>query len=124
MKSLITICFFMMSCIGLNAQAKPATLTEEQKITQLITYVKNLKGAVFIRNGSEHSAIEAASHLEKKRKNAGKAITTAADFISLCATKSSMTGEEYKIRLSDGKVLRSADLLSKELNRIQQSSKK
>ncbi len=124
MKSFIACCFFIIAVTHLNAQAKPATLTEEQKIIQLITYVKNLKGAVFIRNGSEHSATEAAAHLEKKRKNAGKAIKTATDFISLCATKSSMSGEDYKIRFSDGKVFRSADLLNKELNRIQNSSTK
>ena len=123
MKSFLSLCFLLFLFFNSNGQTKPVSLTEEQKISRLIEYVKNLKGAVFIRNGNEHAASEAASHLERKRKSAGKAIKTASDFILLCATKSSMTGEEYKIRFSNGKSFRSADLLQEELKRIQQSSK-
>jgi hypothetical protein len=100
---------------GPQATSQPPT--QAQRIEALIAAVGQLRGATFIRNGSEHTAAEAADHLRLKWKNAGKRVRTAEDFIRYCATQSSMSGRKYRIRLSDGRELDSADWFHAELRR-------
>lgn len=75
----------------------------ESEINALLAAVQNQTGLVFIRNGSEYSASQAADHLRMKRKAGGDKIKTAEDFITYCGTKSSVSGQRYKVRLSKGK---------------------
>jgi hypothetical protein len=75
---------------------------EEAKIQYLISSIETLKGANFIRNGKMYDAGRAADHLRLKLKAAGNRVKTAEDFIRLCASKSSLSGEPYRIRFSDG----------------------
>jgi hypothetical protein len=75
---------------------------EEAKIQYLISAIETLKGANFIRNGTMYDAGRAADHLRLKLKKAGDRVKTAEDFIRLCASKSSLSGEPYRIRFSDG----------------------
>jgi hypothetical protein len=97
-------------------------LSEEQKIDQLLQYVSNMQGATFIRNGDDHSPGDAAKHLRSKfRKHAGK-IKTAHDFIDHLATKSSISGDVYKIRMADGTTVETYKLLNLELQRIEGQS--
>jgi hypothetical protein len=101
------------------ASAPPPALTEPQKIERLIQYVEKLPGALFIRNGSEHTSREAADHLRTKLKYAGDRVKTAEDFIRLCATESSMTHQPYRIRFADGAERNSADVLREQLKTMQ-----
>jgi hypothetical protein len=94
-------------------------LSESQKIDHLIAYIGGLQGAVFIRNGSEHTPDEAVSHLQMKRDKAGDRVKTADDFIRLCASKSYLSGKPYQIRFADGRTLTSEEVLRAELARIQ-----
>ena len=82
-------------------------LSEAARIQYLLASVEALEGAKFIRNGSEHDARAAADHLRLKLKAAGSKVKTAEDFIKFCASRSSMTGEPYLIRLADGTTVRS-----------------
>jgi hypothetical protein len=91
---------------------------ENARIEALIAAVGQLHGATFIRNGSAHTAAEAASHLRLKWMNAGRHVRTAEDFIRYCATGSSITGRPYRIRLADGREMESADFFNAELRRI------
>jgi len=75
---------------------------EAGKIGTLIAAVENLQGAVFIRNGSEHTPREAAEHLRLKLGKAGRRVRTAEDFIRYCASRSSLSGKPYLIRYEDG----------------------
>lgn len=88
---------------------------EKKKIEFLISSMENLKGAKFIRNGSEHDGIEAAKHLRLKLRKAGNHVQTANDFIKLCASKSFITGKPYMIRLSNGKTITSEKYLREKL---------
>lgn len=97
-------------------------LTEEEKIAKLIAYVRNLKGATFIRNGSNHTPAEAADHMAMKRKKAGKRISTAVQFIVGCASKSSVSGKDYLVKLADGKTVKAMELLVEELKRIEKEN--
>ena len=88
---------------------------EKNKIEFLISSVENLKGAIFIRNGSEYDGKAAAEHLRMKLKNAGGYVQTADDFIRLCASQSYITGKPYMIRLSNGKTIKSEEYFREKL---------
>src|SRR5436190_22382507 len=75
------------------AHPAPAHLTEAAKIQALISSVEQLKGAVFIRNGTEYDGAKAAEHLRRKLGYAGSKVKTAEQFIDLLATGSSMSGK-------------------------------
>ena len=98
-------------------------LSEAQKVEHLIDHVAGLKGAVFLRNGGEHTPAEAAEHLRTKWQRARDQAPTARDFIEGAANRSSLSGEAYRIRLSDGRIVLSRDLLMAELERIETKSR-
>jgi hypothetical protein len=75
---------------------------EQQRIKGLIERVRKLEDAVFIRNGQEHTPEEAAEHLQRKWEAAGDEISTSEEFIEQIASKSSMSGEPYRIRFDRG----------------------
>ena len=95
-------------------------LTEAQKVGRLIDYLRGLEGAVFIRNGSEHTNTEAADHLQAKWEKHKDKISSAVEFIEKLASASGLTGEEYKIRFPDGNVLTTREVLMQELKRLDQ----
>lgn len=99
--------------------AAPAPVPEAQTIEALIQAVADLQGAVFIRNGSEHTPKEAAEHLRLKWRNAGRRVKTAPEFIQHCASGSSMSGKPYEIRLGDGRTVLARDWFWTELKRMQ-----
>jgi len=94
-------------------------LTERQKIEQLLEQIGALENAIFIRNGTEHSASDAAEHLRTKWEAAGDRIATARDFIDQIATESSMSGERYEIRFSDGTTVATGAYLHERLKAIE-----
>ena len=109
--------------VALNAEPNTPNLTEDQKIESLIKIVAELKDAVFIRNGKEHSAKAAAEHLRKKWDYARKEVKTARDFIDKIASKSHTTGQPYLIRFKDGREVKSGDFLSDRLKEIEKTTK-
>ena len=113
MKNIMVTAFIIKALFSgtLNAQDN----IEKKKIEFLISSVENLKGAVFIRNGSENNGKAAAEHLRLKLKNAGGRVQTAEDFIRLCASQSYITGKPYLIRLSNGKTIKSEEYFREKL---------
>jgi hypothetical protein len=77
-------------------------LGEQKKIDYLIGEVKR-STATFLRNGAEHKAPQAAAHLARKLRYAGKRVQSARDFIGGIATKSETSGKPYEIRWPDGR---------------------
>jgi Family of unknown function (DUF5329) len=96
---------------------------ENNKIDYLISSVENIKGVKFIRNGTEHDGKEAAEHLRSKLKSAGDKVQTADDFISLCASKSYISGKPYMIRSSDGKTINSEQYFREKLKEYNSTEK-
>ncbi|MGA9334154.1 MAG: DUF5329 family protein [Rudaea sp.] len=84
---------------------------EQHKIEYLISAIADLKGARFIRNGHEFDSLRAVEHLRLKLRLSKSHIKTAEDFINRCATASSISGEKYRIRLADGRIVESAVFL-------------
>lgn len=117
MKSIGVISFVVLAVVlalfsgVVNAQDN----IEKKKIEFLISSVENLKGAKFIRNGTEHDGKEAAEHLRMKLQNDAGKVNTADDFIRLCASKSYISGKPYLIRSSDGKTIKSEQYFREKL---------
>ena len=105
MKRILVAAFVILALLSGVVSAQENI--EKKKIEFLISSVENLKGAKFIRNGSEYDGKKAAEHLRLKIKNSGGRVQTADDFIRLCASQSYMTGKPYMIRLVDGKTIKS-----------------
>jgi hypothetical protein len=82
---------------------------EQQRIDYLIESLGSLKGAVFIRNGTEYDAAKARAHLRAKLDYVGERVKTAEQFIQYCASQSSMSHQPYQIRFSDGRTVGTAD---------------
>jgi len=85
-----------------------AARTPSAEIDALIDRVAHAKGVVFVRNGSDHTAAEAAAHLQRKRAAAGDKVRTPEQFIDVLGSRSSMTGTPYRVRLPDGREIDSA----------------
>jgi hypothetical protein len=88
---------------------------ERAKIDYLIDSIAQLRDAVFIRNGTDYTSAQAADHLRLKLRNAGARVRSAEDFITCCATGSSASGEKYRIRFADGRVVDNAVFLRQRL---------
>ena len=109
MKYLLIAALFVLSAVVAGDTDKT-----KAEIKFLIDHVKN-SSFIFIRNGKEHSAEDAYNHMMKKYKFFKDEIDTADKFIELTLTKSTMTGEHYKIKLPDSKVVLSQDYFLEKL---------
>ena len=105
MKNIPVLLMVHLSFVVLHAYAQD--FSETAKIQYLIASVETLDGARFIRNGREYDTRAASNHLRLKLKTLGDKVKTAEDFIHLCASKSSLSGEPYLIRLPDGSTIKS-----------------
>jgi superfamily II DNA helicase RecQ len=106
-----TLIFFI--CLATSAWAQPDV--EQEKIAYLVASIANLKDATFIRNGESYDAERAGEHLRLKLRYVGNRVKTAEDFITYCATRSSMSGAKYEIRFHDGSTIDSATFLRAKL---------
>jgi hypothetical protein len=114
MKKILVTAFVILALFSVAVSAQENI--EKKKIEFLLSSVENLKGAVFIRNGSEYDdGKAAAAHLRMKLKNAGGRVQTADDFIRLCASQSFLTGKPYMIRLPNGKTIKSEEYFREKL---------
>ncbi len=113
MKSILVASLVILALFSgmLNAQEN----IEKNKIEFLVSSMENLKGAKFIRNGTEYDGKQAAEHLRTKLQMAGNKVRTADDFIRLCASKSFISDKPYLIRLADGKTVTSEQYFRKKL---------
>jgi len=121
MKSVLVASFVILALFSglVNAQDN----IEKKKIEFLICSVENLKGAKFIRNGTEHDGKEAAEHLRMKLQNAGSKVQTADDFIRLLASKSLISGKPYMIRSANGETINSEQYFREKLKEYNSTAK-
>lgn len=98
--------------------AETAPAAEKAKIEALISHIQGLEGATFIRNGSDHSAANAAKFLRAKWQRNDEEIKTAADFIAKAASISGTSGKPYMIRFKDGKEVPCGEYLTAFLKKM------
>jgi hypothetical protein len=84
-----------------NALAAPDDL-QLKRINDLLDLLASETDLIFVRNGKEHKADRAVSHLRTKLGRAKNKISTCEEFIEHVASKSSISGEPYLIILPDG----------------------
>ncbi len=108
------------------AHATPSE-SEHRLIDTLIQRVAKMGSMTFLRNGSEYNAADAADaakHMQAKYEHFKKEIVTAEDFIERCATRSEMTGQAYRVKLTNGVVRESNEFLRAELRSLREDAKK
>jgi hypothetical protein len=69
----------------------------EQEVSYLLEFIA-ASGCIFTRNGSDHTAAEAADHLRLKYRRGRRYAPTAEDFIEHLASQSSWSGKAYTVR--------------------------
>jgi hypothetical protein len=121
MKGILVASFVVLALFSgvANAQGN----IEKKKIEFLMSSVENLKGAYFVRNGTEYDGKEAAEHLRMKLQSDAGMVQTADDFIRLCASRSYISGEPYLIRLPDGKTIKSEQYFREKLKEYNSTTK-
>ncbi len=87
----------------------------QQEIEYLLTQVSD-SGCVFIRNGTEHDAADAADHMRMKYGNGKRWVSSTEDFINRIASESSWSGKKYQIRCPDEAARPSGDWLTEKLS--------
>lgn len=92
--------------------------SQEARIEALIDHIASLEGAIFIRNGQEYAAADAASHLRMKWEWKKDEVATAEEFIVKLASASSQSGELYTMRLADGRVVNVGEYLRAQLETL------
>ena len=116
----IAALIFVVSCVCARAGAAPSV--EEFATTETLALIKLIESsdAVFIRNGSDHTAKEAADHLRSKIVRNSKKLTTE-EFVTKIASRSSQTGDVYKMRVASGEVMTSEEWLRAELKKMREA---
>jgi hypothetical protein len=94
-------CLFLTVSAASAAQTTPPSSTQLE-ITSLLESV-GASGCDFYRNGTWYDAKQAQRHLQMKYSGlaGGHRIATAEEFIARVATRSSLSGQPYRIRCSD-----------------------
>ena len=92
---------------------------EQARIDKLIRFVESHKDMIFIRNGTEYTSEDAGKFLRGKLESMGSDVHTAREFIDRIATKSSMSGEPYRVKFADGKTMLASQFLGDELKRLE-----
>jgi hypothetical protein len=100
---LLMLLSFYISC---------AAGTTEETVS-LLLFIEQSE-CTFIRNGKHYDALKAREHIEKKYAYYKERITSAEDFILYSATKSSITGEPYRV-ICNGVNMITSDWLKAEL---------
>jgi hypothetical protein len=92
----LIFCALLLLCLAPAALAVPPE--EDARIEALLLAVSRETDIVFIRNGKEYSAKQAAAHLRLKLDHARSRISTAEQFIDTVGSFSSISGSPYLIR--------------------------
>ena len=108
----------LLGMAALPTRAAPPA-QEQSRIDRLIRYVEAQKTTKFIRNGTEYTAEDAGKFLRGKLEAMGGEVTTARQFIKRIASRSSMSGQPYHVRLADGQTVLAENFLEDELQRIE-----
>ena len=97
-----------------------ADAVDEAEIVYLLDFV-SASGCIFVRNGDEHPAADAADHLRLKYGHGKGFVDSAEDFIDHLATRSSWSGKPYTV-ICEGETQTSAQWLNRALSDYRQQA--
>ena len=115
-----TMCLVLMLGLTLAPVARADPPTNVQiEVNFLLGYLEG-SGCDFYRNGTWHDSKAAQAHLRDKYKYlaARNLFNTTEDFIEMAATKSSFSGQPYKVRCNGGATVTSNQWLRDKLARF------
>jgi hypothetical protein len=98
MKSLLHRPLAILLFAGLSCASGTAWADTTGAEIEYILATVGQSECVFIRNGTEHPAGDAESHLRMKYKKGARYVDSSEDFIDRLASSSSWTGRPYHIR--------------------------
>ncbi|SFV65006.1 hypothetical protein MNB_SV-6-1453 [hydrothermal vent metagenome] len=75
----------------------------KDEIAHLLNFVSTTD-CKYIRNGTEHTGVEAKEHISKKYDYYREKIKTTEDFIRYSATKSELSGKRYQVLCPNKKI--------------------
>ena len=101
---------------ALNAAAAPL-LSTQQEIDHLLAYVEGSR-CEFQRNDSWYDSQRALAHLRSKYGFLKSSISTTEDFIERAASRSSLTGQPYRVKCNSDAPVLSTQWLQDELLRF------
>lgn len=112
----------LLAFLANPAQADPLTPVVRAEVAALIKALAD-SDCEFLRNGSWYAGSKAANHLQRKLDYLERQhlVTSADAFITLGASKSSMSGEAYQVRCPGHAVVPSADWLKQQLEQLRNS---
>ena len=111
---------FVIACIVLvGAPATAAPPTSAPEAIQYLLDAIERSGCEFYRNGSWYAAADARSHLARKYREVDKRqpVRSVQDFIDWVGTRSSMSGEPYRVRCPGADAMTSAEWFRRVLER-------
>ena len=94
---------------------------EHLRIQALIQRVEKSTSMSFLRNGTAHTAAEAAEHMQAKYAHFKNKIATAEDFVDLCASRSEMSGKPYMVKMGDAAPVEAGTFLKDELRTLRKA---
>ena len=108
----LIICSLAISKLTM-ADVSPGQVKE---VNHLLAFVKN-SGCIINRNGSEHPAEKAVSHIEMKYDYFRDEITSTEEFIEYSASKSTLSGKYYTVTCPGKETIKTQDWLLAELKK-------
>lgn len=107
---------------SIEAVAAPPAPEVHSEVKQLLAYLET-SGCRFFRNGKWYEAPEASAHLQRKYDYLVKRglIARTEDFIERAATRSSVSGDPYRVRCGSRDAVEGATWLNEELRRYRAS---
>lgn len=114
-----------LGVLPLCAAAEPMPAPAKAEVVASLKRLET-SGCQFSRNGTWYSGAQASAHLLKKLDVAEgrRAMRSAEEFIAVVATKSSATGEPYKVRCGTEAPMPSAKWLLQELQQARATGPK
>lgn len=91
-----------------------AVADTQQEIAHLLSFVETTS-CKYERNGTMHGGREARDHMNRKYQHYRGKVKTTEDFIKYSATKSMISGKQYKIHCPDSETVNASDWLLTEL---------
>jgi len=103
----------LLACVLTLPGSAIAGTETEQEVEHLLQFVAS-RGCIFVRNGDDHDAADAADHLRLKYSRGKRYVGSAEQFIDRLATESSWSGDPYTVTC-EGKTQTSAQWLHRAL---------
>ena len=91
--------------------------SEMARVERLLAMIASRHDVRLVRNGKDYDADMAVRFLRGKLDAMGGELKNAEDFIERIATRSSTTGQLYRVRLPDGREIGAGEFLRLELVR-------